>query len=58
MDETTQQDTPQSGSTLPGAATSAPAPEVQTPAHGGSYINDDATNTITLVEQTKQPGQE
>ena len=58
METPITQDNPPSGSTLPGAATTAPAPEVQTPAHGGSYINDDATNTLTLVEQTKQPGQE
>lgn len=54
MDEI--QDTPQSGSTLPGAATAAPV--VQTPAHGGSYINDDKAGTLTLVERTKQPGEE
>ena len=58
MDTPITQDNPPSGSTLAGAAVAAPVQTVQTPAHGGSYINDDATNALTLVEQTKQPGLE
>lgn len=60
MDEITQSNTPPASSTLAGAAVAAPVQtaDVQTPAHGGSYIHDDAAGTLTLVEQTKQPGQE
>lgn len=33
----------------------AQAAAVQTPAHGGSYVLDDATGSLTLIERTTQP---
>lgn len=58
MDAATPKNIPQPGSTLPGAAATAPATDVQTPAQGGSYEVDQDTGAYTLVERTKQRNEE